>query len=88
MINSSKHYMNKIVAWVIFECVSMQTCHMNVILIVPQMDDDIGLFSYEDDFGDLDEIPLTPSGDQLVSGMGTFTMQTQTSQVSRFMCIQ
>ena len=65
----------------------MQTCHVNVILTVPQMDDDIRMFSYEDDFGDLDEIPLMSSGDQLVSGRGTSTTQTQTSQVSRFMCI-
>ena len=58
---------------------------MNVILIVPQMDDDIRMFSYEDDFGDLDEIPLISSGDQLVSGRGTSTTQTQT-KVSRFVC--
>ena len=50
------------------------------------MDDDIRMFSYEDDFGDLDEIPLISSGDQLVSGRGTSTTQTQT-KVSRFMCI-
>ena len=57
--------------------------NMSCERIVPQMDDDIRMFSYEDDFGDLDEIPLISSGDQLVSGTGTFTMQTQTSQVSR-----
>lgn len=49
---------------------------------VPQTDD-VTLFSYEKDFdfGDLDEIPSMPSGDQFVSGRGTTSMQVQTSKV-------
>lgn len=69
-------------------------CHcrtLNVSLcvystVVPQTDE-VRLFSYEDDFGDLDEIPPMPSGDQLVSHGGTSTMQTQTSQVCIYVSV-
>ena len=56
----------------------MQT---RIDIVVPQVDD-LMLFSFEDDFGDLDEIPTMISDDQFIStGRGTSTMQTQTSKV-------